>query len=296
MIGSIAFASILASVSTLTVIQQQPPTFSVPRGAQHVPMLLLTFRADCSGDRVVEEIALLRKGLGASTDISAVYAEAAGLRVSTAPGIARDGAVQLRLKGFTVPTCSAKDLVLFADFSATSNVAGEHRFEIIEGSDIIAPGAVVRVEAAPGASTSGVRTAGDQAGKVSIDYLKLLKSVRYGDNRVVMRLKFTVQGNIDHEVQRITFTNQGSARDTDLQNIVLKDSRGKQISSAAKQMTGNRVVLTLDPPFALPHGGSRTVELHADIRSGARRTIKFIIEEPGDVLSREVRGRTNSRR
>jgi len=292
----IALASILTSLSTLVVIPQQPETFSVPRGAQHVPMLLLTFRADCTGDRLVEEIALLRKGLGIHTDITAVYLEAQGLRVSNAMGIARDGSVQLRLKGFAVPTCSAKDLVLFADFLSTSNVAGEHRFELAEGDSIIAPGAQVRVEAAPGSPKSGVRTAGNLAGSVSIDYLRLLKSVRYGDNRVVLRLKFTVQGSVDQEIQRITFTNAGSARDTDLQRIILKDSRGEKISGVAKQLTGNRVVLMLDPPLLLQHGGSRTLELHSDIRSGVRKTIRFIVEEPGDVLSSEVRGRTNSRR
>jgi hypothetical protein len=259
-------------------------------------MLLLTFRADCSGDRVVEEIELMRKGLGLSADIAAVYAESAGLRVSTAPGVARDGAVQLRIRGFTVPSCSARDILIFVDYISTSNVAGEHRFELSGIDAIIAPGAQVRVEAAPGSAMSGVRTAGDQAGRVAIDILKLLTFVRYGDNRVVMRLKFSAQGNIDQEIQRITFTNEGSASNADLQNIVLKDSRGHSISSVAKQLTGDRVVLTLNPPLFIVHGGSRTVELHADIRSGARKTVRFLIEEPGDVLSRDVRGRTNPSR
>ena len=286
---------LFAVLSTLTVMSKQAPVFSIPRGAQHVAMMEIRFQADCSGDIPIEEVHLVRKGLGLSADIAAVYAEAGELRVSTAVSVARDGITQLRLKDFTVLACQSSNLVVFADFLSESSVAGEHRFELALSDAVTAPGAQVQIAETPVLPTSGVRTAGDRTGTVSIEYLRFLKPLRYGDNRVVMRLKLSARGTTDQEIRRITFTNAGSARDANVQDIVLKDSRGQKLSPVAKQLSGNRVILTIDPPLMLPNGGSRTVELHANIRSSVRKTIRFLIEEQSDIFSSKVHRRRSSR-
>ena len=294
MIFPAAFATVLVAVSTLTLTVEPTQTLSAPRGAQHVQMMRLILRADCSGDRTVEELHLRRRGLGLHTDIAAVYAEMDGLRVSSAATVARDGSIDLRLHDVTVFACAEQELTISMDLSADADVAAEHRLEL-KGSDaVVADGALVVLKTSPLVSTSRtVRTVGDSVSTVSIEYLRLLKPVRYGDRRTVARIRLSASGLRDQEMERITFSNAGSAQNMDLRNLSLRDNRGQRLSAVVDHMHGDRVVLLLDPRLRIAKGGTRTVELTADVRASSKRTLRFLIEEPGDIVSREVRGRVS---
>ena len=289
MIGS-AFASLLAAVSTLSVVVEPSMMLSAPRGAQHVEMLSLSLKADCTGDIAVEELRLRRRGLGFATDIAAVYAEMHGLRVSNSATVARDGSIDLRLSDVVVDACGSMDLTVFMDLSAEANVASEHRIELRGQDAVTAPGVAVKLMSVP-ASARNVRTAGDTTGSVSVEYLRLLKPVRYGTQRVVVRLKLSVSGNRAQEVCRIVFTNAGSAKNMDLRNISLRDSRGQRLSTTVDHLQGDRVAILLDPPLRIERGGTKTVELTADVMASVRKTLRFLIDEPGDIITKEVRGR-----
>lgn len=285
------FASVLAAASTLTVAVQPSMTLSAPRGAQHVEMLSLSLKADCTGDIAVEELRLQRRGLGFATDIAAVYAEVEGLRVSNSATVARNGSIDLRLSGVAVDACGSTDLTVFMDLSAEANVASEHRMELRGQDAVTAPGAHVQLSSVP-ASARTVRTAGDTTGSVAVEYLRLLKPVRYGTQRVVARLKLSVSGNRAQEIRRIVFTNAGSAKNMDLRKIALRDARGQRLSSTVDHLQGDRVVILLDPPLRIERGGTKTVELTADVMASVRKTLRFLIEEPGDIITKEVRGRS----
>jgi hypothetical protein len=261
----------------------------MPRGAQRVSMLSITLRADCSSDVPVEELHLARTGLGFNADIVAVYAELGGRRVSQATAPDRRGALTLRLENFSVPACESKTLLILMDVSSTAEVAGEHRLGIATVDSVVAPSASIVLKPLLPRGMSPVRTAAESAGTVSVEYLRLLKRVSYGMNKTVLRLRLSASGERDLQVLRIVLTNEGSARDSDLQNIALYDNRGRRISSSALRMHDDRVDLSLESPLDLARNASKVIELHADTLASRRKTIRFVIDEPGDIRVEEVR-------
>lgn len=286
--------SFLVAVSTLTVTVEPTQTLSAPRGAQHVAMMRVHLRADCAGDIPVEELRLARRGLGFSSDIIGVYAESQGLRVSNVAVVQRSGSIDLRLRDLIIPACGKEDLTVYMDLSAEADVAAEHRLALRGNDAILASGAQVMLQtSAPFSDRRTVHTAGDSVGSVVVEYLRLLNPVRYGDRRIIARLRFSAMGLHDQEITRITFTNAGSARSGDLRNLVLGDSHGQRLSAVVDHLQEDRVVLLLDPPLRISRNGTRTVELTADVRASNRRTLQFLIEEPGDIVSAEVRGRSS---
>lgn len=252
-------------------------------------MLVVTLRADCAADIPVEEIHLVRRGPGFSTDIAAVYAEIAGRRVSQAVTPQRDGTLTLRLQGVAIPACGETVLGILMDVASTAEVASEHRLVLADHDPVVASTASVTVGALAHGTVSPVHTAAKSTGTVAVEYLRLLQRISYGRNRIVLRLRLSASGERDLQVRRMVLTNEGSARDADLKNIALYDNRGRRVSSVASQMAGDWVDLSFDPPLRIATNASRVLELHADALASRRRTIHFVVDEPGDIFSEEVR-------
>ncbi len=252
-------------------------------------MLSIVLRAGCTADVPVEEIHLVRRGHGFSTDIAGVYAEIAGRRVSQSATPQRDGALTLRLQSVLIPACEEIVLGILMDTAATAEVASEHRLTLADQDPVVAPSASLVIVPVASDAASLVRTAAKSTGTIAVEYLRLLKRVSYGRNRTVLRLRLSASGERDLQVTRMVLTNEGSARYADLQNIALYDNRGKRVSSVAFQMDGDRVNLSLDPPLSVARNTSRVLELHADALASRRKTVRFVVQEPGDIQSSEVR-------
>ena len=280
---------VLATLATLTVSTQQLVHGSMPRGAQRVLMLGVMLHADCSADVPVEELRLVRRGLGFSSDILGVYAEENGRRVSQATVPARDGTLTLRLEKFTVSACKTTSLQILMDVSSTAEAGGEHRLGLSTVAAVLAPSATVLVQPQTRTALQPVRTAALGTGIVEVEYPRILKRVTYGKDRTILRLRLSVSGERDLQMTRLVLTNDGSARDGDLQNIVLHDNRGRPVSPVALRLHGDRVDLFFDPPVLLPRNASKVLELHADVLASRRRTIRFLVEEPADITAHEAR-------
>jgi hypothetical protein len=54
-------------------------------------------------------------------------------------------------------------------------------------------------------------------------------------------------------------------------------------------MHDDRVDLSLESPLDLARNASKVIELHADTLASRRKTIRFVIDEPGDIRVEEVR-------
>ncbi len=279
---------LLATLATLSVTPEEITHGSMPRGAQRVPMLGITLQADCTGDVPVEELHLVRRGLGLSSDILGVYVEENGQRVSQSTVPAREGTVTLRLEHFSVAACKSRSLLVLMDVSSDAEVGGEHRL-VLATDPIVAPSASILFAAPLSGGVLPVRTAAKSTGTVGVEYLRLLRRVSYGKNRTILRLQLSASGERDMQLTRIVLTNEGSARDSDLQNFALYDNRGQRISSSVSHMSGDRVDLLIDPSLLLARNASRVIELHADALASRRRTIRFVVEEPGDITVQEVR-------
>ena len=87
----------------------------------------------------------------------------------------------------------------------------------------------------------------------------------------------------DQEVLRIIFTNDGSARGTDLQRFRLQTTSGGTLCGLATAMDGDTVDLLCEPPFLVRRNEVRILNLIADIRASRRRTVRFLIDEPSDI-------------
>jgi hypothetical protein len=280
--------ALLAALATLTLTPREFGGVSLPRGAQRVTMHTITMRADCAGTVTVEEVRLRHRGMGLSSDIAAVYAEESGRRLSDAATFSRQGLVVLRLRRFMVPACTFRTVSILVDLAEDAEAGGEHRIELAEDSPVAASGAQVVV--APSQRIElPLRTAAQGTGTVEVGYLRLLKPVRYGKDRAILRMTLTARGQRDLGMQRMVLTNAGSARTMDLRNLFLVDGRGNRVSSVAPHMVDDRVTLEFNPVYMLPRSTLKRVELHADVLASRRKTIHFSVEEPGDMTVGEVR-------
>jgi len=260
---------------------------SIPPGAQRVAMLTLTLSAACDGDVLVNGLTLIHKGMGAVSDITGVYAESEGRRISRVRSFSsREGVLCLDFRSFSIPACGQAEIVVRANFSASAAAAGEHDLIVAGAGDIDAS-----VPVTVRTSSSGVyRTVGPTRGTVTVTVLSPLNRVSYGDHRMIGRLRITVDGVADQELSGITLTNRGSASDTNLQNITA-ELRGQSVSRALTSMDGDLLPLVFDPPLILTRGGTWLIDLRANVRSGIRKTISLTVEESGDVSAQPVIGR-----
>jgi len=281
-----AFAADSSSVLTVQ-IQSGAGGGSIPPGAQRVAMLTLSLSASCNEDVHVNGLTLTHEGMGALTDLTGVYAESGGRRVSRVRSFSsRDSTLRLEFRSLNVPACKRVELVVRANFSTDAAAAGEHVLAVLSSRDIDASAPVI-VQT----SSSGVyRTVGPTRGTVTVTVLPPLNRVSYGDHRMIGRLRVSVDGVADQELLGIVLTNQGSASDTNLQQIAAS-LRGAPVTRVLSSMDGDRIPLVFDPPLVLTRGGTWLLDLRANVRSGIRKTLSLIVEEGSDVTAQPITGR-----
>lgn len=263
---------------------------SIPRGAQRVPMLRLRLRASCDGDVRLTSVTLRHRGLGDPQDVSSIYVFEGGARVSRAATVrGREGITTLQMRGFRVRACAERTVDILGDYAATAAVAGEHAFILRSSSDVLleAPGSVTL--AAPSAASPAVRTAAKQTGEIAVEYPDLPGPLSYGPGRTVARVRLRADGVRDQSIRAVTFTNQGSAADRDLQHLFLETGSHERLCGPTESLTGDQVRLPCDPPFTLRRNETRLLNLRADIRASRRRTIQLLIEEPADLEAGPLR-------
>lgn len=285
-------ASALAALPgppALTATVSVPAQGSIPQGAQRVSMLTVALQASCASDVAVSSLEVRHGGLGSVRDLSRLYLMEGGRRASRGAVPNDQAPTMLRLRGFTVDACGTRILTVAADFSASAAAAGEHRLTLEE----VSADAPARAIAAAASSSSVPRatiTPGASA-ELSIEFLPVRTSVTYGANRTLARLRLENDGRRAQSVLAITFTNDGSARDADLQNLALYNSAGERISATAEVLDGSILRLELDPALHLESRDEKVLELRGDVRASRKRTIEFTIEEPSDVEAVEARTR-----
>lgn len=257
----------------------------IPRGAMRVPAASFVLTANCAEDVTINSVTVRRSGLGASSDIASLYIGSNIRRISRAVSIgSKDGTATLRLRGVSVPACTALPLTVYVNFSPDAAISSEHRFEIID----IDTSPQARVTYKRGVTPS-LRPAGLGNGVITVEFLKLLQNPRYGSNRQLARIRLSADSTSNHQLHSITFTNEGSATNTDLQNLFLEDAKGNHLTNISASMENDLVILTFDPPFQLMKGNTHVLNLKGNVMASRRRTIQFELEEPSDLVSSELR-------
>jgi len=275
---SLIAAAVLSSALSVT---QTPTTIgSVPVGGSRIPMLTLTLQASCAAPVSIRTLTVHHKGMGATDDIERVYLLEGTTRISRAAVLQRTtGEAILRPSKLTIDACTTRTLQVAMDLSADAHAGAEHSI-VLNGEDDIQSNGDVSVKTAASASVSA---APKNAGSVTYTEVPLAtRNVLFGKNRSLLR--FSLKANtVAQSVNAITFTNDGSARNTDLQNLALYTSNGQQVSESAISLDDDTVRIVFDPAFTIEKNATHLLTLRGDVTASKRRTIDLSVKEPSDI-------------
>jgi hypothetical protein len=282
-IAACSFASpALASQLSLFVTVTPVDRGSVPLGAQRIPVSALHLQASCTGDVHISSLTVKHAGLGNASDILRVYVMQDGKRISRALSVSAKNSVMLRINT-TVAACKTSDVGLFMDLSKTAEAGSEHRFDVLS---LQADGSVVLQK---GTSAPPLRvTPSSPEPSLQVDFRPVLTDVSYGDGRILARVLLTGT-QADQRILSITFTNDGSAAKSDLQNLYLETADRTRLSKPVPQMDGKTVHIDLVPPLILGRGESKLLYLRGDVRASRTHTIEWTIDLPSDISTELAR-------
>ncbi len=284
MVVALAFpVGVARATSPLFTVSATSQSQSIAQGAQRVAVLTLSLKNSCLADQTPETVVVHHRGLGSVRDIGRVYAMKDGKRLTRPAVLREDGTAVLRFRNFTIPDCKEAVIDIAVDFSADAAVAGQHFFTVDAGSDIVlrSHDAVTLLPSVQGRTDTAAGDTADSA--ITIEHLPLPFTLTYGAGRILARVRLDAEGRHDQMIRSITFTNRGSARDHDLQNLFLQRSNGTAVSETIPGLDGRSVTLTLNRPLVLGAHDSMQILLRGDVRASRRRTVQFVIEEPGDI-------------
>ncbi len=281
----------VSGTGQLTIAVEGEQQFgSVARGATRVPFLTLNMSASCDADITVQSLELKHTGLGSTDDIASVYAVDGYTRVTrTAQFDRRNKTATLRFRSYVIPKCSASSLAIFADMSPDATVASEHAMSLSGLSGILSTAKETVLSSSVDNGT--VVALPVTAGKLTARLLPISGPIRYGRIETVARLQLTADVRSAQILKRITFTNDGRARDMDLQWFSLQKLSGVSLTRLAPRMRGYTITLDFSPTFIIHAGQTIVLNLKAEVRGSQSKTVSFIIEEPSDILASPYRER-----
>ncbi len=284
----IPLSSLLLSAAlsgSLTVAQTPASPASVPLGATRVPMLTLTLQASCAAPVKVQTITVHHKGIGATDDISRLYLLDGTKRLSRTAVLQKQSAFAvIRPAGLTIDACTTTTITVAADLAASATAGGEHSIVLVKSADVQADASVSLKTAATSVTSTVPQSAG------SITYAEVPTSSRnvlFGKQRTLLRFSLKAATK-DQSVSAITFTNDGSARGTDLQHLAIYTANGQRVSAVTASLEDDLLRVTFDPALLLQKNASKLLTIRGDVTASRKRTIDLTLKEPGDIEASSV--------
>lgn len=263
----------------LVMDQHSLSSVSVPHGAQRVGLIQLKLEAGCDEDAVIREVIIKHAGLGSSSDIERVYLADGNRRISSSESFSSyNHTAVLRPMNLTAKKCQERTIEVRGDFSADAADGGEHR--LIVSALRLSDGTLIHPSIS--AATLTAKTVPETTETVTVEYLPLLHNVRFGAGKTVARLKLSADNQKDQLIGAITLINDGSAKDSDLQNLRLMNGQ-KVLSEILDHLDGSLARFALSQPLRIGRNTTVMLTVKADVRASAKRTIRFIVEEPSDI-------------
>lgn len=282
-LSSVAMPNTHASshVPTLSVHVRQPPSASVPLGAQRVEMLQVTLTASCAGSAKIDTIHVIHGGMGLAEDLQRLYVLMNRRRISRTSTLSEKNpsAATLRFSSFIIPACETQNISIVADIRNDALASGEHLLTIPD--DGIVSNSTVVMNANEQRETIHIVSA--EQGAITVTYPSLLLPVRYGPSKTVARLLLQSEGSANLLLSSLELTNQGSASNDDLRNLRIVGKRGEALSNILPHMSGSTARFTFSPPIPFDAHDNILVSVVADVHASRRRTIRFTVDEPSDM-------------
>lgn len=284
MIAKAMLLSALAGLSVSSVTELEP---SIAKGATRVPFVDVLLSADCqASDPVsVSALHLRHRGMGDARDLERVYALSGPVRVSSAQSFDRNGILALRLQKVTLAPCEDLRLTVAATVAADAAVGSEHRIELQSVTYGDGKSLGVAMQERPSARVAPVTSA-----PPTFTLRELPGRITYGAQRRVARFLVS-HTDKDGTLTAVTLTNDGSARNADLQQLVLTDARGRALTAVVPALASETVTLRFVPPLLLRKGSDLLLELRADVRASRKKTVRFAAPEDSAIQWQGKRGR-----
>lgn len=274
-------------ILSVTISPTSPVGDTVPKGARAVELLALDLNASCDDDVVLEEITIVKEGLGAESDIEGVYAMVDNTRISRKRTIDNDSqTADLRLSTpLVISRCGSATVKVVADISGTAQPFAEHNVVVQLPTDV--KGNAQKVEGNFPLRGDTFRIAAVQSGVLTVDYRTVTPSeVEVGDTKVVIgKYQFTASSTEDQTLYAVTLENDGSSSDGDFINIGMRRTSGTMVTNTAYSTQADFVTLEFDPPLTITEGDKLVFEVVADIVDGASNNIKMQFEEDSDIFA-----------
>ncbi len=214
-ISQLCFA---ADGATLNVSQIAIGGSSVPIGATRIEMQQLTFAQPCGKDAHVRTIVIHHSGLGSMADIANVYALDGTTRITRGSTFnAHTSSATLRFNPpLSIAACSKRTITIAMDLSAQAAPSSQHVLSILSSTDINAD---TTVSFQTLKFNPELHLTPKINGSVTFTITPLASpNVLFGKGRTLLRFTLKASNDSSQQIDAITFTNDGSARDTDLQN------------------------------------------------------------------------------
>jgi len=288
----IAISSAVTSLAaaTLSVVATPIEVGTVALGAQRIPALSLTMHASCEAPVTISEVRLTHTGRGSPADIDGVFLATDIRRVSRVTRFDSRGDAYVRFPRFTIPACGSVEATVLFNLSRTASVAGEHGVEITSALDIQSNAAATDIQIFD--ETTATLVASPQTeGALTVSFLPVHGRPRYGRESVVARVQISADGEGDHLLREITFTNEENARNYNLLDIRLTDARGTVLTRNLTRMDERIVHLYFEPTYVLERSQSKIFLLKGIPNASLSKKFRFILEEETDLYATPYRAR-----
>ncbi len=257
---------------------------TVAKGSSHIPALSTVFSASCAGDIVIDDVTVSNFGPGLLSDISAVWIEIDGSRVSRARILNRDRTVQLRFKRpLTIPACESVSLDVKASISKTALGSARHAFAIDSGQDIFANGVVTGDFPVEGERfTVGTNT----TGTMTVTHLPFDNEPRVdgSDREVLGRFRVDMDTTEDQTIHSVTLEQKGSAMDGDVMGVYLRSTQGRaRFTTVAEHFVNDLLTLFFEPPYPVEKGEHVELDVVGNVVWNTGGTLQIGLFEPADI-------------
>ncbi|MHA1220190.1 MAG: hypothetical protein ACTSQB_00485 [Candidatus Heimdallarchaeota archaeon] len=261
---------------TLSLASDNPVASTIPQSAEGVTFLSVKV----TGSGTINQLTFKRLGAGDVDDFGDIYVYENGVRLTSGRSLSSSTSeVSFINLGLQAPTT----FQLLAGLTGSPDAGNVNYFAIESASDVTsgaAVGGTFPLEGNPmGTSGASVGTATvTRAGAAS-------RNVTIGEQEVeISQFKISVAtegGN----VHRVQLFNNGTAENTKITNLKLKDNTGVTVATATEVGDDGYVALVFDESYYIKKGDSEIFRLYADIGAvKPDRTILLYIELQTDVL------------
>jgi hypothetical protein len=254
-----------------------PDSSNVVINADNITFSKFVLSNGSSSDVKVNSVRIVRKGLGATGNITSVtlYDGSTKLGESRTSWTSDDYMTYSISGGWTIPAGSAKTLTVVAKLgtAGTYNALG-----------------ISQVTTASGATVSGLPVYGNEMQGVNVSVGTVTVTGRGASSvtreigatdSVVSEFRLALSSVEDAKFHSITLKNEGTASDKDATNFYLK--KGSTVIAGPAMMESDEVAFVLDEAYAMEKSKSYDFKVVADIVDGDARTLEFVLDASSDL-------------